>query len=223
MSSLFSIFDPSSFFGAPLLWGLSLLLTGCFLLKPYWTEMLPWVLISQKSSVRNSLTGRSSNAINKSLFSLGWALLTFLILINFSGLLPYVFTPSRHLSFALGLSLPAWLGIFVYRFFKSPQSSLAHLVPIGTPVALIPFMVVIELISSVIRPLTLAVRLAANITAGHVLLSLISTGVSYSFRILVVLVIIRVLERMVALIQAYVFSSLTTLYLEEANTASMWN
>lgn len=101
-----------------------------------------------------------------------------------------------------------------------------HLVPLGAPTALLPFLVIIECISSVIRPLTLTVRLTANITAGHLLLCLVGGGIDLS-NISVSLVVFRVrlaliiLERAVACVQAYVFTILSTLYLEEVNSATM--
>ena len=71
---------------------------------------------------------------------------------------------------------------------KAPNSMMAHLVPLGTPVALIPFMVLIELVRNFIRPLTLSVRLAANIVAGHLLLTLLGNqGPNQSLVILFVL------------------------------------
>jgi len=99
---------------------------------------------------------------------------------------------------------------------------LAHLVPLGTPYVLIPVIVLIELVRNLIRPLTLSVRLAANLVAGHLLITLIRSpltrvsgvGIGFLIRGLVVLL---VLESAVAFIQAYVFRILRTLYLRETN------
>ena len=103
---------------------------------------------------------------------------------------------------------------------------LAHLVPLGTPYPLMPFMVVIELIRRVIRPGTLAVRLAANMVAGHLLLTLIGSlaprvGLSILVGILVGLVLLITLECAVALIQSYVFRILITLYIEEVSSKTL--
>jgi F-type H+-transporting ATPase subunit a len=97
---------------------------------------------------------------------------------------------------------------------------LAHLVPLGTPGVLIPFIVLIETVSNVIRPGTLAVRLAANIIAGHLLLVLLGNqGPSITFSLLRVLLVTQILlltlERAVAVIQSYVFAVLATLYSRE--------
>jgi F-type H+-transporting ATPase subunit a len=97
---------------------------------------------------------------------------------------------------------------------------LAHLVPQGTPPALMPFMVCIETISNIIRPGTLAVRLAANIIAGHLLITLLGNqGPSASQITLALLLITQLLlltlETAVAVIQSYVFAILRTLYSSE--------
>ena len=97
----------------------------------------------------------------------------------------------------------------------------AHLVPQGTPGVLIPFMVLIETISNIIRPGTLAVRLAANIIAGHLLLTLLgNTGPSIrsSFLLSILIfsqILLLTLESAVAIIQSYVFAVLSTLYTGE--------
>jgi F-type H+-transporting ATPase subunit a len=94
----------------------------------------------------------------------------------------------------------------------------AHLVPIRTPGILIPFIVIIERVRRVIRPLTLAVRLSANIIAGHLLITLLGNQLA-SFNILAIIVpaelLLVSLEIAVSLIQAYVFSTLMTLYVRE--------
>jgi len=96
----------------------------------------------------------------------------------------------------------------------------AHIVPQRTPSALIPFIVLIETVSNVIRPLTLAVRLIANIVAGHLLLTLLGNQTAVSQNIILVSllltqIILLTLESAVAVIQAYVFSVLSTLYARE--------
>ena len=103
---------------------------------------------------------------------------------------------------------------------------IAHLVPLGTPYALIPFMVIIELVRSVIRPLTLSVRLAANIVAGHLLIVLIRNPIArinFNFIILVLsaLLLLLILELAVSFIQAYVFRTLTSLYVIEVNSPNL--
>jgi len=102
--------------------------------------------------------------------------------------------------------------------------NIAHLVPEGTPAALIPLMVVIESVRLIIRPFTLAVRLGANIIAGHLLLRLLGgQGARLRITILIFLLVaifaLITLEGAVACIQAYVFTILSTLYLREHNSS----
>nr|WNH20885.1 ATP synthase F0 subunit 6 [Histrio histrio] len=151
------------------------------------------------------------------------ALLVYLISLNTLGLLPYTFTPTTQLSINLSLAVPLWLMTVILGMAYQPNPTLAHLLPQGTPTPLIPALVVIETISLCIRPLALGVRLTANLTAGHLLIQLISTASltllsimpGVALMTMVLLVFLTLLEVAVALIQAYVFVLLLTLYLEE--------
>jgi F-type H+-transporting ATPase subunit a len=110
----------------------------------------------------------------------------------------------------------------VYGWLNHTQHIFAHLVPQGTPAILIPFIVCIETIRNIIRPGTLAVRLAANIIAGHLLMTLIgNTGPTLALRLVSFLIIgqiaLLILESAVAIIQSYVFAVLSTLYSSEVN------
>nr|QOQ85342.1 ATP synthase F0 subunit 6 [Phocoena phocoena]QOQ85355.1 ATP synthase F0 subunit 6 [Phocoena phocoena]QOQ85368.1 ATP synthase F0 subunit 6 [Phocoena phocoena]QOQ85381.1 ATP synthase F0 subunit 6 [Phocoena phocoena]QOQ85407.1 ATP synthase F0 subunit 6 [Phocoena phocoena] len=151
------------------------------------------------------------------------SLFLFIASTNLLGMMPHSFTPTTQLSMNLGMAIPLWAGAVVMGFRNKTKMSLAHLLPLGTPTFLIPMLVMIETISLFIQPLALAVRLTANITAGHLLLHLIGsatlvlTSISppmalITFTILTLLVI---LEFAVALIQAYVFTLLVSLYLQD--------
>jgi len=91
---------------------------------------------------------------------------------NLFGLFPYIFIASRHIRFCLSLSLSIWIGIILYRIINYFNTLCFHLTPQGTPPILIPFIIIIESVSLIIRPITLAIRLIANIIAGHLLISL---------------------------------------------------
>nr|AYV63066.1 ATP synthase subunit 6 [Lovenula raynerae] len=148
----------------------------------------------------------------------------FIMFSNFMGLFPYVFTASSHLVLTLSLSLPLWLGSMVWSLVFQFNSMMAHLVPSGTPGALMPVMVIIETVSSVIRPFTLAIRLAANMIAGHLLLTLLGSQGSMSIAmlsVLIALVLLLMLECAVACIQSYVFTILSSLYLNELLSVDM--
>ena len=143
--------------------------------------------------------------------------------INFIGLTPYTFTPSRSISLTLGIAICVWVFIELGFIFKAIKRFLAHLVPLGTPAVLIPLIVVIELVRNFIRPITLSVRLAANIVAGHLLIRLVNGGrLSLVTAPIIVLsgMVLIVLEVSVAFIQGYVFSTLRVLYLSELNCFS---
>nr|YP_006073226.1 ATP synthase F0 subunit 6 [Sternotherus carinatus]ADM94812.1 ATP synthase F0 subunit 6 [Sternotherus carinatus]WLN41550.1 ATP synthase F0 subunit 6 [Sternotherus carinatus] len=150
-------------------------------------------------------------------------LLCMLLTTNLLGLLPYTFTPTAQLSMNMGLAIPLWLATVITGFTNQPTKSLAHLLPEGTPTPLVPALIIIETISLLMRPLALGVRLTANLTAGHLLIQLISTAMTtllptmptVSLLTMIILFLLTVLELAVAMIQAYVFALLLSLYLEE--------
>nr|YP_004285871.1 ATP synthase F0 subunit 6 [Acridotheres tristis]ABS00730.1 ATPase subunit 6 [Acridotheres fuscus]ABS00736.1 ATPase subunit 6 [Acridotheres javanicus]ABS00738.1 ATPase subunit 6 [Acridotheres tristis]ADY15507.1 ATP synthase F0 subunit 6 [Acridotheres tristis] len=151
------------------------------------------------------------------------SLMIFLLLVNLLGLLPYTFTPTTQLSMNLALAFPLWLATLLTGLRNQPSASLGHLLPEGTPTPLIPALVLIETTSLLIRPLALGVRLTANLTAGHLLIQLISTASTALFSTmpavslltLLILLLLTILEVAVAMIQAYVFVLLLSLYLQE--------
>jgi len=224
MRNLFSIFDPNAFISLPLNW-VSIFLGTLILPQAF------WLVPNQVSySLKSTLTFLHQEFIAIlgpfSAPGITWvsvSILAFILTNNFIGLAPYVFTASSHLRFTLRLALPLWLGHVLASWFCQPISMLAHLVPLGTPYPLMPFIVLIELVSSLIRPGTLAVRLAANMVAGHLLLTLIGSlaprlGIALLLGLLRGLVLLITLECAVALIQSYVFRILITLYVEEVRS-----
>ena len=225
ITNLFSTFDPSTtIINLSLNWlrtFLGLLITPIsYWLIPNRFQII-WnnILITLHKEFKLLLNSSSYNGrtlIFISLFSL-------IIFNNFLGLFPYIFTRTSHLTLTLSLALPLWLSFIIYGWLCNTKHIFAHLVPQGTPGILIPFIVCIETIRNVIRPGTLAVRLTANIIAGHLLLTLLgNTGpLSSSFIILSLILIIQIalliLESAVAIIQSYVFAILRTLYSREVN------
>lgn len=157
-----------------------------------------------------------------------WSLILISLIIfigstNLLGLLPHSFTPTTQLSINLGIAIPLWAGAVITGFRHKTKASLAHFLPQGTPIPLIPILVIIETISLFIQPIALAVRLTANITAGHLLMHLIGgatlvlTSISTPTAIItfIILILLTILEFAVALIQAYVFTLLVSLYLHD--------
>nr|QBG37984.1 ATP synthase F0 subunit 6 [Anser anser] len=151
------------------------------------------------------------------------SLMIMLLTINLLGLLPYTFTPTTQLSMNMALAFPLWLATLLTGLRNQPSASLAHLLPEGTPTPLIPALILIETTSLLIRPLALGVRLTANLTAGHLLIQLISTASialmptlpAVSILTMIILLLLTILEVAVAMIQAYVFVLLLSLYLQE--------
>nr|YP_010294915.1 ATP synthase F0 subunit 6 [Pareuchiloglanis feae]UMO90853.1 ATP synthase F0 subunit 6 [Pareuchiloglanis feae] len=151
------------------------------------------------------------------------SLMMFILTLNIMGLLPYTFTPTTQLSLNMGLAVPLWLATVIIGLRNQPTVALGHLLPEGTPALLIPILIIIETISLFIRPLALGVRLTANLTAGHLLIQLISTATitlvptmtTVAMLTATLLVLLTLLEVAVAIIQAYVFVLLLSLYLQE--------
>nr|AOY39153.1 ATP synthase F0 subunit 6 [Meropathus sp. BMNH 675618] len=222
MVNLFSSFDPSTTFNLSLNWTSTLIgiliLPSMFWLIPSRMNMM-WIKINMilhnEFKVLLGTKIKGMTLIFISLFSM-------IMFNNFLGLFPYIFTSTSHLLMTLSLALPLWISFMIYGWFNNTTHMFAHLVPQGTPPILMPFMVCIETVSNIIRPGTLAVRLAANMIAGHLLMTLLgNTGPMLSLMMINVLIIVQLLllllESAVAIIQSYVFAILSTLYSSEVN------
>ena len=227
MNNLFSIFDPRSIFNIRLNWARALAI-AIFIPSYFWlVKRKPFYIFSYVFNYLNkefsiALGGLKSQGLTHIFISI----FLFISVNNFLGLFPYIFTSSSHLTFTVALALPLWVGYIVYSTFLNLGRFLAHLVPLGTPYALMPFMVVIELVRRIIRPLTLSVRLAANIVAGHLLMVLVRSSITtirLNFIALVIsaLLLLIMLELAVSFIQAYVFSTLISLYVIEVNSPNL--
>nr|YP_009104469.1 ATP synthase F0 subunit 6 [Heliornis fulica]AHA13329.1 ATP synthase F0 subunit 6 [Heliornis fulica]QOD97618.1 ATP synthase F0 subunit 6 [Heliornis fulica] len=222
--SFFDQFATPYFMGIPLIL-ISMVLPALLLPSPN----NRWVanrLSTLQTWLINLITKQLMLPLNKK--SHKWAsiltsLMMLLLIINLLGLLPYTFTPTTQLSMNLALAFPLWLATLLTGLRNQPSISLGHLLPEGTPTVLIPALIMIETTSLLIRPLALGVRLTANLTAGHLLIQLISTATvallpimpSISLLTSLVLLLLTILEVAVAMIQAYVFVLLLSLYLQE--------
>nr|YP_011008735.1 ATP synthase F0 subunit 6 [Oenopia formosana]WPV72848.1 ATP synthase F0 subunit 6 [Oenopia formosana] len=216
MTNLFSSFDPSSNFNLSLNW-MSIMISFLFIPSLFWVipNRLNFLMKKMLFTLHNEfkiLTKKNNTLIFISLFF-------FILINNFMGLFPYIFTSSSHMIFTLTFALPMWLSFMIYGWFSNTYHMFAHLMPQGTPPILMPFMVCIETISNIIRPGTLAIRLSANMIAGHLLLTLLgNTGPKVNLLILIVIfvqIMLIILESAVAIIQSYVFAILSTLYSSE--------
>nr|YP_010132046.1 ATP synthase F0 subunit 6 [Hamaxiella brunnescens]QQD89780.1 ATP synthase F0 subunit 6 [Hamaxiella brunnescens] len=224
MTNLFSVFDPSSnIFNLSLNWlstflGILMIPSMYWLMPSRYHYLWNYILFTLHKEFKILLGPMSiygSTFIFISLFSM-------ILFNNFMGLFPYIFTSTSHLTLTLSLALPLWLCFMLFGWINNTQHMFIHLVPQGTPTILMPFMVCIETISNMIRPGTLAVRLTANMIAGHLLMTLLgNTGPHMTMIMLNLLIIIQIalliLESAVAMIQSYVFAVLSTLYSSEVN------
>lgn len=156
-----------------------------------------------------------------------FTLFIFLAIMNLFGIVPYTFTPTSHIVVTFGLSLSIFLGVTLLGLVKHRLDYFSMFMPAGSPLVLAPFLVIIEFVSHTAKAISLGVRLAANITAGHLLFAILS-GFCFTMLMaggiisilsvfpLLIVVFITALEMAVALIQAYVFSLLTTIYINES-------
>nr|QXT44301.1 ATP synthase F0 subunit 6 [Anenteotermes polyscolus] len=225
MSNLFSIFDPTTEISSlPLNWtstaiGLLLIPTSIWLIPSRNSMMVSLLMNKLHQEMKTILSKGNENKGNSFILA---SLFLMILMNNFLGLFPYIFTSTSHLTLTLTLALPLWLSFMLFGWIKNTNHMFEHLVPQGTPSMLMPFMVIIETISNLIRPGTLAVRLTANMIAGHLLLTLLgNNGPAMSHTMLTVLIIAQILllilEGAVAVIQSYVFAILSTLYSSEVN------
>nr|YP_010952896.1 ATP synthase F0 subunit 6 [Empoascanara quarta]WMQ52339.1 ATP synthase F0 subunit 6 [Empoascanara quarta] len=215
MTNLFSVFDPCT--GN---FSLNWLSTLIFLfIVPYKF----WVLPSKGMLILNLTMSPLKKEINmimpyKGIMLMMLSLFLLILINNIMGLIPYVFTSSSHLIFSLTMALPLWMTLMIYGWVNKYNSMFTHLVPSGTPMALTPFMVLIETVSNFIRPGSLSVRLTANMIAGHLLMSLLggsATSLVMMISTMIIFMILMIFEIAVSMIQAYVFMTLSTLYSSE--------
>nr|QJQ25923.1 ATP synthase F0 subunit 6 [Niphades castanea] len=223
MANLFSTFDPTTNSLMSLNWMSSMIMF--FIIPPlYWMipSRLNMLWIKMIFILHNEFKILIKKEIFKGSTIFFVSLFTFILLNNFLGLFPYIFTSSSHMNFTITLSLPLWVSFMLFGWTKNTTHMFAHLVPQGAPNILLPFLVIVETISNIIRPGTLAVRLTANMIAGHLLVTLMgNSGTSLSLMMLSFLIfaqiLLLVLESAVAIIQSYVFSILSSLYSSEVN------
>nr|UTN43135.1 ATP synthase F0 subunit 6 [Saemundssonia lari] len=211
---LFSQFDPSTieshFFS--LKWfsgGLSLLL---------WWRVFPIHLanVLEKSFLVMFKSMASGLPRKKEVFPFLWVVFFTILVWNLSSLVPFSFGMTTHLSVTFSLALSMWLGGVIFSMKTTWEKFISHLVPLGSPLALAPFLVLIESVSMVMRPVALGLRLMANMVAGHLILSLLLGGgalltpISMFFGSFFLF-----FEMCVGVVQAYVFMALISLYWKE--------
>lgn len=197
-------------------------LNGGFLVPTRWQSIVEMIYEFIVTLVREQIGKKGKNY-----FPLIFTLFVFLLFTNLIGMIPYSFTATSHLVVTFGLSLSLFIGITIVGFQIHKLHFFSFLLPKGAPLILAPLLVVLELISYSFRAVSLGVRLFANMMAGHTLVHILS-GFSWSMLsvggILTIASIIPFgivfaltgLEIGVACLQAYVFTILTCIYLNDA-------
>ena len=221
---IFSSFDRCNYFsfigGRWIWWVLEIFILNLFVVG-YWCQEnrvqrvlvnIIIIIYQEISRRRGRLIGGFLNVIIRLFF--------ILLVVNFIGLIPYVYRLSSQGTITFVLGLPLWVTLFISRFTWNWFKALGHYLPLGAPTALNPFLVVIEFISDFVRPITLSARLAANIRAGHIVLGLIGVylckGIFSLGFLFLVMLLLQVgyffFEVGVCTIQAYIFRLLPSLY-----------
>nr|QCG71484.1 ATP synthase subunit 6 [Camaenella platyodon] len=212
MTDLFSSLDGAS---SIIFWFTPLIVLNFLLVQPVLWGTTLYI------SVKNSIILMWSNTTNARFNILSLLLpfvFTFIMFNNLLGLTPFTYTLTSDLFTMFSLAMLIWLFLLVSGYFYAPMKSLAHLVPSGAPLMLSPFLVIIELISIMIRPITLTVRLIANISAGHIVLSLLANTITSTLHNPTMLLLsicsigYTLFEFFVCVIQAYIFTLLCSLY-----------
>ena len=152
-------------------------------------------------------------------FPLIFSLFIFILLCNILGMTPYSFTVTSHIIITFALSMIAFLTITIFAISRNGFKGFFHMfLPSGVPIIMAPIIFVIEFFSYLIRPITLSVRLFANIVAGHVLLKvvagfIVSLGIIFGFAPMIFAVLMTGFELFVAILQSYIFVVLICAYL----------
>nr|AGI97846.1 ATP synthase F0 subunit 6 [Tetraneura nigriabdominalis]AGI97847.1 ATP synthase F0 subunit 6 [Tetraneura nigriabdominalis]AGI97848.1 ATP synthase F0 subunit 6 [Tetraneura nigriabdominalis]AGI97849.1 ATP synthase F0 subunit 6 [Tetraneura nigriabdominalis]AGI97850.1 ATP synthase F0 subunit 6 [Tetraneura nigriabdominalis] len=217
MTNLFNIFDPSTS-----IWNnLQINWISSFMI----IIMLPnsmWIIPNRIFTMYNKLFINLNNEMlmlykNKNIKSPSFMFITlfmFILMNNLLSLFPYIFSSSSHMIFSLSIALPFWLFFIMMSIMHNLKNFIIHLIPLNTPILLAPLMTIIETMSILIRPMSLAIRLTANLIAGHLLMTLLNFN-SLMLIILIIQIMLMMFELCVAFIQSYVFSMLSSLYSSE--------
>jgi len=168
----------------------------------------------------NSLINDTIGKEGKKYFPLVFALFMFILFGNLFGMIPYSFTFTSHIIVTLALALGVFIFVTVLGFIKHGIKFFGFFVIPGLPIYMLPLLIPIEVISYLSRPISLSVRLFANMLAGHTLLKVFAGFVSalgfFGILPLVFIIALTGLEILIAFLQAYVFAILTCLYINDA-------
>ncbi len=204
--------------------------SGFMLLATGRRRLVPSRLQSSAELVYEFVAGTLRDAAGSQgmkFFPLVFTLFMFILFANLWGMFPYFFTVTSHIIVTAALAMLVMAVVIFYGFYKNGFRFLRLFVPHGVPKVLLPFITFIEVLSFVSRPVSLSIRLFANMLAGHITLkvfagfvvtlsSLGAVGILAAILPMVMAVALTALEFLVAALQAYVFAILTSLYLNDA-------
>ena len=193
-----------------------------FILAP--RDLVPTRLQSVAESIYEVVDNMTHEVLHenaRTYFPFVLTLFTFILFANVLGLIPYAFTVTSHIVVTLALALVVFIGATIIGFMRNGAGYLKLFVPSGVPALLLPLVILIEIVSYFIRPMSLSIRLFANMMAGHMMLKVMAgfvvmLGLAAGWLPLVAMVGLMGLELLVAVLQAYVFALLTCMYLNDA-------
>jgi len=149
-----------------------------------------------------------------------FSIFSFILTLNIFGLIPYGFTVTSHISMTFATAIIVFLSVTIIAFIKHGLHFFSFFVPKGTPLFMAPLMVLIEFFTYMTRPVSLSIRLAANMMVGHILIFVIATFIAamglWAFLPMSFIIIFSGFELFVAILQAYLFTILTCVYLNDA-------
>jgi len=219
INNLFSIFDPSNSYYFSI-WLPPLIITSLLIRpKKITTNRKIITIKALYLNMEKETTNLIETNFRKSSTNIVSTLFVIIFLLNIVSLFPYELPITAHISISLRLSLVLWVSLMLIAWLKNTKLIIIHLVPRGTPIQLINFIVIVECVRNIVRPITLSVRLTANMVAGHLLIGLLASYSISNRKVLVStipIIMLVLLESIVALIQAYVLTTLMTLYHNES-------
>ncbi|MFN7039163.1 MAG: F0F1 ATP synthase subunit A [Alphaproteobacteria bacterium] len=214
-----------SFTNSSLYMMISLIITACLFILPMRNanlipsrfQNIPEIMYKFISGTINDTVGSEG----KKYFPLIFSLFIFVLMSNLVGMLPYSFTVTSHIIVTFALAIFIFVTVTIIALIRHGFHFFSFFLPSGTPLWLAPLMVVIELFTYLARPVSLSIRLAANMVAGHILLKVLAgfvilMGVFWGWVPMAFIVIFTGFEIFVAILQAYIFTILTCVYLNDA-------
>uniref|UniRef100_A0AAU8G8K6 ATP synthase subunit a n=1 Tax=Metaurus sp. 1 YLZ-2024a TaxID=3230283 RepID=A0AAU8G8K6_9HEMI len=214
MTSLFMSFDPMT---STMQMNWIMILTPLIITpKPFWIKKSRMTMMFKM--IEKKMISEMKNITNKKeMLIMSTSFFFTILMMNMMGLFPYIFTPTSHLCISMSMAMPIWMTMMLYGWINFTNKMFMHLLPTGTPTPIMPMMIIIETTGNIIRPISLSVRLTANMIAGHLLMTLLGdiNQIKTIMMIMPMQITLTMFESAISMIQAYVFCTLMTLYSSE--------